>query len=265
MKDILRKIAGLVVEIPESSPPPQAADSTPVDAAARPQLKTIAEIVKEAPGPNLDEVHVPVKGSAPAEGAPMHVAASVAASGELSAVPVEPGTAPVSLPPVIPQAREDGSLALDYGEIYRRANLPATPFTAEQTLDMIGGLPPDLPMATKRQMVTVMLTTMGRTLGVTQESIVTDAALKLAALSSYAEGMSRQAQDFIVRAEAQITQLEAQVQAYRAQIEGTRAKVGDIQRLCVAEADRLDDVAEFFTLDTGASKHASETGEAPQS
>src|SRR5437016_12879229 len=121
--DTLRKAAGLLVEFPEDEHPgPAAMDSD------LPPARTVEQIVKESPGPNLNEVTVP------------------------------PDTPP-------PTPSSDGKS--DFTKIYQQANLPVSPFTAEQVLDLINQFPVDLPIETKRQTVKVTLNAMSKTIGVT--------------------------------------------------------------------------------------------------
>ncbi len=119
------------------------AGAAPAAATGGGTAKTVEQIVRETEGPNLDAI-------------------TVAASAS---------------PPVM---TADG--ATDFSAIYRQANLPAAPFTAEQMLEMLASLPQELPLDTKRQTVKVTLGAMGKAIGATPETIVADASRKLAAL-----------------------------------------------------------------------------------
>lgn len=180
-------------------------------------VRTVEQIVRAAEGPNLDEVDVPA-----------------------SAAP--------------PVATPDGKV--DFGALYAQANLPAAPFTAEQTLDMLAGLPADLPLEVRRQTVKVTLGAMGKAIGATPETIVADASRKLAALAAYSENVSRQTADAVAAGELEIAALQSQIEQVRRSIEAARQKQTQVQALCDAETDRLDDVLEFFSLDVGSSKLA---------
>src|SRR5579872_50824 len=113
LRDALRKAAGLLVELPpdeaQGQEPPR--DPAPAEAPAggstdalwaelekatqkppAPALKTVAQIVRDEPGPNLDQITVPAH----------------------------------DVPPL---TQNDGSV--DFTAIYTAANLPAVPFTSE--------------------------------------------------------------------------------------------------------------------------------------
>lgn len=223
IKETLKKAAGLFVEF--EAEPEKPAENWNVMTADAPEpvvkTKTVEQIVKEQPGPNLDEIKVPA---------------------ETPAAPAEP---------VI---RTDGSISFE--AIYKLAQLPEVPFSAEQILDMLATLPPDLPLDTKRASIRVMLGAMAKNMGVTTEQIVTDASRKLAALAAYNESFAKQAEEYASRAELEIQGLEQQIAEKRRAIEGAKAKQTRMNSACVAEGDRLDDVLEFFSLDVPPSKHA---------
>jgi hypothetical protein len=256
-RNMLRKAAELVVELPEEpekpvvSLPDSSAGSTvtaapasgdggmddidrrlaqmtqtlhgmgtaPAPDAAAPPAKTVEQVVRDAEGPNLDEIKV--------------------------------------APGVAEQAnilKDDGSI--DFSALYTHANLPAAPFSAEQARDMIVSLPSDLPLDVKRRTVQVTVGSLGKAIGATQETIVADASRKLAALSSYSDHTAQQAADFIAAAEFEIEELLKQVEAKRQGIVAAKERQSQIQSLCAAEVDRLDDVLEFFSLDVPPSRNA---------
>src|SRR5438552_18975154 len=120
LRDTLRKAAGLLVELPPEEPTAQQPTSAaeldkllaeledkPQPAGAAP-AKTVDQIVREADGPNLDEIQVSAASLAP----------SVSADGQA-----------------------------DFTPIYQHSGLPAAPFTAEQMLEMLNSLPAELPLA----------------------------------------------------------------------------------------------------------------------
>jgi hypothetical protein len=229
IKETLKKAAGLFVEfdpesatarVPEASP----AEEWNVMTATGPEpvvkTKTVEQIVKEQPGPNLDEIRVQTEPASPSE-------------------------------PVI---RADGSIC--YDSIYRLAQLPTVPFTAEQILEMLATLPPDQPLDSKRASIRVMLGAMAKNMGVTTEQIVADASRKLAALAAYNESFAKQADEYVSRTELEILGLEQQIADKRRAMEDAKAKQAKMTAACSGEADRLDDVLEFFSLDIAPSKHA---------
>jgi len=226
--DTLKKAAGLFVELDETEEPtPTATPSAtprPIPSAApapTPSRRTVEQIVREAPGPNLDEIKVP---STPA---------------------AQPG--PVITP--------EGSV--DFNSIYQMAQLPSNAFGAEQVLELLNTLPAELPMETKRATLKVTLGAMAKTAsGVSAETIVADASRKLAALAAFADGYGKQAEEYTTKAELEIINLEQEIARRRQNITEAKARQAKISEACVAESDRLDDVLEFFSLDVPPSKYA---------
>jgi len=155
----------------------------------------------------------------------------------------------------MPIASPDGKV--DCTPIYQQSALPAAPFTAEQMLDMLNSLPPELPLDTKRQTVKVTLASVGKTIGATPETIVADASRKLAALTAYVEHLSKDTAASVAAAEQEIAGLQAQIEEKRRAIQTAQERQSEARRLCDAESDRLDDVLEFFSLDVPPSKYAS--------
>jgi len=218
-RDRFNKALGLFVEMPAGQNGRiEAPNIEDVTAAAEPQVQTVEELVRQSEGPNLDEITVP--------------------------------DARIEL-----NAGADGSV--DFGPIYRKAALPDAPFTAEQMLDLLGSLPNDLPLETRRQTVKVTLGTMGKTIGATQETIVADASRKLAALTSYAGALSSETKERVATAEKSIQDLQNQIEAQRTEIAAAKSSMERTLEFCRAESNRLDDVLEFFSLDIPPSKLSS--------
>ena len=119
--------------------------------------------MREAPGPDLHEI------GAPPAGAPAPLTA-------------------------------DG--AMDFAALYQQAGLPATPFTAEQMVEMLANLPKELALDAKRATVKATLSAVGKSIGATPETIVTDASRKLAALTAYVEHLAKQTADDIAQRES---------------------------------------------------------------
>lgn len=222
LSDNLKKVAGLFVKFQDDEPVMPAGKALSDDEFkklmnAPAPTKTVEQIVKESPGPNLDEIKVPVD------------------------APVQP-------------LRADGTV--EYRAIYDMAHVQDAPFTAEQLLDLLATLPAELPLEARRQTVKITIQAMAKTVPVTPEIIVADASRKLAALAAYEDSFNKQADDFVAKSEAEITSLEAQIQAKRNAIEDAKVKREAMDKACTAEADRLDDVVEFFSLDIAPSKFA---------
>ena len=216
--ETLKKAAGLFVDIPEDTSMPDLSSITARPAVEpRPAPKTVEQVVREQPGPNLDQIQAPAD---PAQ-------------------------------PVI-----DSTGSVRFGEIYRLASLPSSAFTAEQVLELLGSLPADLPLSSKRATVKITVDAMAKTTGVTTEAIVADASRKLAALAAYAKSYTQQADEYANKSELEIISLEQQIAARKSSIEEARHKKEQMVAACTTESDRLDDVLEFFTMDVGASKNA---------
>ncbi|HEY3416538.1 MAG TPA: hypothetical protein VGM23_06620 [Armatimonadota bacterium] len=219
LRDNLRKAAGLFIEIPRDDDA-MVSDVTPDDTATSTTpapVSTVGNIVRQAEGPNLDEISVPAAATA--------------------AVDVADGN-------------------LKFVDLYQQAGFPTVPFTAEQMLDMLASLPTDVPLDSKRQMVKATLNAMGKAIGATPENIVTDASRKLAALTSYVEAVSKKTAEFNSTTELEIAALQAQIGEKRKAIEAGKQRQALIAKCCETEANRLDDVLEFFSLDVPPSKYA---------
>lgn len=230
LSDALRKAASLLVEMP--------AEETPVDVPVTseavaelnsllsdlegnsPAARTVEQIVRQADGPNLDQIHLPSAG--------------------------------------VPELGADGTL--DFAALYRRAGLPETPFAAEDALEMLTQLPAELPLATRRQTVKVTLSAIGKSSGATPETIVADASRKVAALAACVESLKGDTATAVAGAEAEIAVVEQQIEALRQSIHQQQARLFQVTQVCEAESDRLDDVLEFFSLDVAPSRYAGAGG-----
>jgi hypothetical protein len=230
IRDKLKKAASLFVELSPDEPetPAPAETDNPLDwsrltaeaeerAHGQGQTKTVEQIVQQTAGPNLDEIHVPDQ-------------------------------------PVPPVVSSDGKL--DVQVIYKQASLPTVSFTAEQVLEMLTSLPTELPLGVRRQTVKATLSTMGKTIGATPETVVADASRKLAALSAYTEAMAKQTAEFGTSAQLEIAALQAQIEEKRRAIDARQKELSMVIQLCEQEADRLDDILEFFSTDAPPSKYA---------
>lgn len=238
LRNTLRKAASLLVEMPEEEetearaeevalPPPgtttdlwaelEKAAQSPGSAPAPTPTKTVEQIVREGAGPNLDQIKV----------------------------------TPESLPDT---TAPNGDF--NFQAIYESASLPQVPYTAEQILEMLSGLPADLPIDVRRQMVKAALNSMGKAIGATPETIVADASRKLAALAAYTEHMAQLAAEYTGVAEKKIAALQAEIEETRRGMAATQQKVTSETERCTTESHRLDDVLEFFSLDVPPSKYA---------
>ncbi len=221
LKNALRKAASLLVELPpeQTSYEPVSSD-TPTPETSRYAQRTVEQVVAAAPGPNLDQIKVPD---------------DVAKT-----------------PPV----NADGSP--NFEVIYQQAGVPQVPFGADEALGVIQSLPADLSMDIKRRTVGATLTAMGRAMGVSTNSVVADASRKLAALASFEEQLRGQTGQYVMAANGQIDQLKAQIAEYEQRIATANTKLEHAGKLIDEEADRVDDVLEFFTLDVAPSRNAAQ-------
>lgn len=220
IKNILRKAAELVVELPEEEP--SAAASAPMmkqseSQAAPVATKSVEQIVRETPGPNLDEISIPE---------------------DTNPVPKAPAG------------------QVDFSAVYAKAGLTPAAFTAEQAHEVISSLPADLPIEAKRATVQATLHTMGKAMGVNTESVVADAGRKIAALSAYEDILTHQASTYVAQLEAKIGELQSQIGSLQSEIAQTKTMLESAIGTCDAESERLDDVLEFLTLDQSPSRNA---------
>lgn len=239
LRGTLRRAAGLLVELPpedqkESQPTPSIGrgarsatdalwaelESDAKNSPPAPTTKSVEQIVRDAHGPNLDQIQVPA-----------------------------------DTPP--PTTNPDGKM--DFSAIYLKAGLPSSPFTAEQTIDMIASLPTELPLETRRQTVRITINAMGKAIGATPETVIADASRKLAALSAYAESVGQQTGAMLKTAEEDIATLQAQIEEKRKAMLEAQQLQTKVTQICHSESQRFEEVLEFFSLDLPPSKYASDT------
>lgn len=268
LQDIMRKAAGMLVEIPpeeESGAPKNPGDASSGDkSAARPE-PDIDELLAVVRGPKT-----PLPGSAsspPKGGTSTATATQLAQSGagpnldqikSAAAGAVNPGGFVQGAPasgggPIV---GSDGKLKVS--TVYEAAGVPPTPFSAEQALELIHAMPADLPLEVRRQTVKATLVAIGQTLGATPQNIVADATRKAAALDAYLNAYGKKSEEFVGKVEGEIKTLETQMAEKRKAIEGAKLRVNDLSKFCDHEAERLDEVLEFFSLDVGPSKYAAD-------
>jgi septal ring factor EnvC (AmiA/AmiB activator) len=133
--------------------------------------------------------------------------------------------------------------------IYHAAQVPDQPFTAEQLLEMVASMPPELGLDVKRRTVQGILQAMGRTTpGVNVDSVVGDATAKLMALTSHLEQQVRQTGDHLTRVAAEIRSLEQQIDAKRRESDQIRNQHTQLEAGCRDEWQRLAQVLDFFNV-----------------
>ncbi len=232
LRDTMRKAASLIIELPPDEKPLNLKSSDidlddwpdtdlpenarlPGDVAAAPAgSQTIAQLVRKADGPNLDQI-------------------------EITQVPV--GAV--------------GEKSLDFEAIYTAAKLPKTQFGADEMLNVLGSMPADVPLQTKRVTVKAVLGGMAA-MGASPENIVADASRKLAALEAFHGFMERKTNETIESSQAQIAELGRQIEARREAMQKAQTELARVTQGCEGEAEKLDEVLEFFSLDEGVSTHA---------
>ncbi len=168
---------------------PQSEPLRPVQAAP----KTVAQMVQEAPGPNLDQIQLPAE----------------AAKQQL--------------------VKGDGTP--DFAAIFSQAGVPSVAFGADEALQVIASLPPELPMDVKRKTVGATLGAMGKAMGITTDTVVVDAGRKVAALSSFSDQITAQSQQYQQSLELQIAQLKAQIADCESKVLQTKEKLQRVVKL----------------------------------
>jgi len=164
-------------------------------------------------------------------------------------------TAPVA--PKAPAAPLVSGNSVDFSPIYVEANVPPVPLTAEGFLKMLAELGADIPLPAKRTMVGTMLVTMSKaTPGVNSASITNDALLKIKTLLAYSDSAKAQLTSFMTERKKSIAEAEARIQAEKNAMDTAQKRVDQLVQWCEKEGNELDDVLEFFSTDSGASKLA---------
>ena len=218
LRNILRKAADLVVELPQEEASYSSLDDIASEARAKATARTVAEVVESAPGPNLDQVKVN-----------------------------EPA-------PASPTVFADGTP--NFGAIYQAGGVPAVQFGAEEALQVVTSLPKDLPIEVRRRTVAATLGAMGKSMGVSTDSVVADASRKIAALVSFEEQLTSQTNTYETLIQAKISELQAQIAEQETKLAAAKASLQHAVELCEAEGNKLDEVLEFFTLDVHPSRNA---------
>ena len=237
LRDAMRKAASLIVELPPE-PAGQNLRSSDVD-------------LDDWPDTDLPpEARLP--GALPGD-----VAASTGASQQTIAQLVQRADGPDldQIEITSEPASVIGESSLDFGAIYAAAKLPPTQFGADEMLGVLNSIPGEVPLQTKRVTVKAVLGGMA-SMGASPENIVADASRKLAALEAFHGFMERKTNETIETSQKVIAELEAQIEERRLNMQNARSELARVTQGCEAQADKLDEVLEFFSLDEGASKHA---------
>lgn len=247
LRDTLKKAASLIVEFDDENPPP-----------ANTQHVQLRQDGPPAPKDDLDELDARL---AAGRKAMEDLAAGKTPAASTTAKTVQqivqdthgPNLDQISVASAPPPAA-DGTI--NFQGIYQAASLPAVPFTAEQMLDMLASLPAELPLEMKRQTVKATLSSLGKAMGATPETIVADTSRKLAALSAYVDDVTKQTADFAAAAGIEMAALQKQIEEKKQAVANIQSRQQQVVQSCTKEADRLDDILEFLSLDVAPSKLA---------
>jgi hypothetical protein len=144
------------------------------------------------------------------------------------------------------QAAAEPEDRVDFQVIYRKAGLPASPFTAEETLAMLASLSPELTPHTRKHTVLVTLGAIGKAIGATPETICADGARKVAALTSKIERTNAETQELTATSDRDIAALKAQIAEKQAAVEAARQRQTLIVDSCKSESARISELLDFF-------------------
>lgn len=234
LRDTLRKAASLVVELPP--------EQTPLN------LKSSDIDLDDWPDTDL-----PPAAQLPGEAAASQTVAQLVRNAD------GPNLDQIEITQV--PANAVGENALDFDAIYAAAKLPPTQFGADQMLNVLASMPADVPLQTKRVTVKAVLGGMAN-MGASPENIVADASRKLAALQAFHGFMERKTGETLEAGETEIAQLESQIAARRQLMRDAQNELARVTQGCETEADKLDEVLEFFSLNEGAAASAGATDSA---
>lgn len=238
LRDTLRKAASLIVELPP--------DETPLN------LKSSDIDLDDWPDTDLPaDARLPGDVAA-ASGTSQTIAQLVRKSDGPNLEQIEITQVPVGAV---------GENSLDFAAIYVAAKLPKTQFGADEMLGVLSSMPADVPLQTKRVTVKAVLGGMAN-MGASPENIVADASRKLAALQAFHGFMERKTNETMASSQTQIAELEHQIEARRQTMQNAQSELARVTQGCEGEADKLDQVLEFFSLDEGVSTHAGAVGSA---
>jgi hypothetical protein len=145
-----------------------------------------------------------------------------------------------------PAAAEQSEDRVDFQVIYRKAGLPGVSFTAEEMIDMLGSLSPDLAPHTKKHTVAVTLKALGKAIGASPETICGDGTRKREALAAKIEKTNAETQEFTATTERDIAGLQAQIAEKQGAITAAKHRQATIVDACSSESNRLGEMLNFF-------------------
>src|SRR5438874_1445624 len=212
LRDLARKGMSLFVEIDEPAPH-SGAPAAPAPRAAAPaaesddeyvrklRSKSVGELMKELDGPEPDQIHQAVQAA----------------------------------PPAAPVMQGD---QVDFGAIYRQAQIAPLQFGAEQMLEMIQSYPGEMPLPIKRQALDATLKHMGAAMHITREAIVADATRKITALAAFEEAAKRERDAVTAASQARVQELQAQIQAEQEKGAVAETRFRAMVQQCEAEGQK---------------------------
>jgi hypothetical protein len=153
-----------------------------------------------------------------------------------------PNAAPAPAPPL---AKRPETIE----EIYQLEKLQQPSYTAEKMLGMLGTLSGMPTIEAKRMAVSGFLDVLKTTSNVTPQSIAQDAHRKSQLLQNYAKNLAAQTEAFVTAKQQEIAKLEQRVTEARQAIEQEQARHIKTKELCLAHAERLDQVIAFLDQD----------------
>ena len=135
---------------------------------------------------------------------------------------------------------------VDIASIYKRAQLPQARVTAEQVIKILASIPADLPPSAKQQSGIAMIKTMAEALGITPESVIEDARLKLRAISDYLGEVSQDSSRVVNGANNDIADMRSRIEEAEAAIQNVQRIESEIENRFAKETDQLRRVVAFF-------------------
>ncbi|MBI3945783.1 MAG: hypothetical protein HY321_07680 [Armatimonadetes bacterium] len=195
LKRFLRSVAGVVVEL------------SPEDEGESPRQVTLEDVVREAPGPNLDQVAFET----------LPEATRADGGVDRQRIYAEAGVQPLDA--------EDARL-----------------LTAEEVIEKLRVLPETMPLEQRRQTIGMILEALGQS----PRDILADAAIKIEALAAYEDAHERQVARQSQQTEQEIAALMAQIEEKRQALQSARVRHQQVAAECEAEAERLKRLTEMF-------------------
>ncbi len=159
---------------------------------------------------------------------------------------------PRPLAEALPSAEDQSSPVdadglVDFDALYRQAQVPAVPFTAEQALEMLHNMPSGVSEMVRQQIINATLSALGKSVGGTPEAIVADATRKQAALQSFRQRRGDQLADLTSAAQARVSELQKEIAKSQAMMEAAKTQYAHLSENCQSEEARLDTVVDFFS------------------